>query len=127
MVRRRDGLIAYQLACAVDESEMGITHVVRGADLVSSTFRQRELMLRLGLSLPAYAHLPVMLATDGRKLSKQNHAEPIDPARASDNLVTALKHLGQALPEQAHRWTPQELMSFAIENWDEAPLRADRR
>lgn len=116
VLQRKDGLIAYQLACAIDESAMGITHVVRGADLISSTFRQIELMDALGLSVPAYAHLPLKLDENGRKLSKQNHAGPLKPSHASQNISEALKFLNQPLPEDS-RAPVEELLAQAISQW----------
>ena len=114
VIQRKDGIVAYQLACAVDESRMGITEVVRGADLVSSTFRQILLMDLLGLARPNYRHLPVLLDGSGRKLSKQNHAAALDPERAGDNLVRALGHLGHACPREAARWPAPDVIAFAI-------------
>ena len=103
---RADGLWAYQLAVVVDDAEQGITDVVRGADLLDSTPRQILLQRALGLPTPRYAHLPLLLGDDGRKLSKSDAALPVDTA---DPLATlrALWHcLGQApLPADAMRST----------------------
>ena len=73
IIQRADGVFAYQLAVVVDDADMGITEVVRGSDLLSSTPRQLYLQDVLGLSHPVYAHLPLLVAPDGRRLSKRNH------------------------------------------------------
>lgn len=73
IVQRADGVFAYQLAVVVDDADMGITEVVRGSDLLSSTPRQLYLQDMLSLSHPTYAHLPLLVAPDGRRLSKRNH------------------------------------------------------
>lgn len=77
-MRRADGLWAYQLAVVVDDAEQGVTDIVRGDDLIESTARQIYLQQLLGAQRPRYLHIPVVLAADGRKLSKQNGAQPLD-------------------------------------------------
>jgi glutamyl-Q tRNA(Asp) synthetase len=123
VVKRRDGQIGYQLACVVDEAEQGITEVVRGADLVTSSLRQVHLMHRLGLAVPAYRHLPVLVDAQGRKLSKQNHATPVDPAHAPENLRRALACLGQKPVERA---APSAMLRQAVANWDADRIPASR-
>jgi len=98
VIRRADGLVAYQLAVVVDDNYQGVTHVVRGADLLDSTSRQICLQKALGFTTPDYMHLPVARTADGKKLSKQLLADPVkhqDPAYAVEQ---ALAFLGQDPP-----------------------------
>jgi glutamyl-Q tRNA(Asp) synthetase len=78
ILRRADGLFAYQLAVVVDDAAQGITHIVRGADLADNTARQILLQRALAYPTPAYLHTPLVLAADGQKLSKQNGAQALD-------------------------------------------------
>ncbi len=94
VVLRADGYFAYQLAVVVDDAAQGITDVVRGADLLDSTPRQVHLQKLLGYPTPRYTHIPVVLAADGQKLSKQNGAEALDRGRAAELLREALRFLG---------------------------------
>ena len=93
VLKRADGLWAYQLAVVVDDAAQGVTHVVRGADLADNTPRQIHLQHVLGLPTPIYLHTPLVLGADDEKLSKQNGAQPID---ASEPLA-ALHDAGRAL------------------------------
>ena len=118
VVRRADGQIGYQLACVMDEAAQGITEVVRGADLIGSSFRQMRLQALLGLATPAYRHLPLLLDGEGRKLSKQNHAQPITSTRAGDNLHDCLELLGQAPPTSLRGAAAGEVMRWAQAQWN---------
>lgn len=117
IVRRADGLYAYQLAVVVDDAAAGITDVVRGADLLASTPRQIFLQRCLGVATPAYAHLPVAVDAAGEKLSKQTRALPVDAARPVPALCAALEFLGQHPPPGLSRAPAREVWSWALENW----------
>ena len=94
VLRRADGLWAYQLAVVVDDGEQGITDVVRGEDLTDNTARQILLQRALGLPLPRYLHMPLVLGADGDKLSKQNGATALDTSDPLASLNTAALTLG---------------------------------
>ncbi len=114
---RADGLYAYQLAVVVDDAEAGITHVVRGADLLASTSRQIFLQQCLGLPTPDYAHLPVVVNAAGEKLSKQTRAAPVDYSRPGPALFAALEFLGQLPPVELSAAPVPELWTWARANW----------
>jgi glutamyl-Q tRNA(Asp) synthetase len=97
VVKRVDGLFAYQLAVVVDDAEQGVTEVVRGADLLDSTPRQIALQRALGYATPEYAHVPLVTNADGAKLGKRDGAlalPALDAARVRETLALALRHLG---------------------------------
>ena len=98
VLRRADGLWAYQLAVVVDDAAQGITHVVRGEDLADNTPRQVLLQHALGIPTPSYLHTPLVLAADGQKLSKQNGAQPLDLSRPGAALTSAASALGLSNP-----------------------------
>jgi glutamyl-Q tRNA(Asp) synthetase len=122
IVRRADGLYAYQLAVVVDDAEQGVTHVVRGADLVESTPRQLLLQRSLGLASPEYLHLPAAIDANREKLSKQTRARSIEAARPQDALLAALGFLGQAPPAELRDADLDSLWRWAIEHWSRASL-----
>ncbi len=104
VVRRADGLFAYQLAVVVDDAEQGVTQVVRGGDLLSSTARQIALQRALGVPTPDYAHLPLVVSPDGSKLGKRDGAlalPSLDDRRIRETLALALKILGASEIEPA--------------------------
>ncbi|HEY9446584.1 MAG TPA: tRNA glutamyl-Q(34) synthetase GluQRS, partial [Burkholderiales bacterium] len=117
VVYRVDRVFAYHLAAAVDDAEQGVTHVVRGADLLDSTPRQILLQQALGLSPPRYAHVPVAVNAAGEKLSKQTHAAPVTADRACAALAAALRFLGQTLPRETPRMDCRMLLEWAIAHW----------
>jgi glutamyl-Q tRNA(Asp) synthetase len=120
VLRRADGLFAYQLAVVVDDSAQGITDVVRGADLLDSTPRQIFLQRLLGAPTPRYLHLPVVTNAAGEKLSKQTLAPPIDRARPGDALLAALDFLGQRPDSRLVGAPPADVLAVAISRWDRA-------
>ena len=114
VVKRRDGLHAYQLAVVVDDDDLGVTDVVRGADLLDSTPRQAALQRALGLPTPRYLHVPVA-TRNGEKLSKQTLAPAIEASRAMEALRNALVFLGQ---EPSAGGTVRALLCDAAARWD---------
>lgn len=116
VIRRADGFTAYQLAVVVDDAEQGVTDVVRGADLLWSTPRQILLQQALGLARPAYAHVPLVLGSDGRKLSKQDAAHPVGADDPLPALRAAWQFLGQEAPP-AGIGTSAEFWSWAVPRW----------
>ena len=115
VLKRRDGLHAYQLAVVVDDALQGVTDVVRGADLLASTPRQILLQRLLGHPEPRYMHVPVATDAHGEKLSKQHLAGPVDAGRASDALNAALEFLGQ---EKVEGGAPAAMLATAASRWD---------
>jgi glutamyl-Q tRNA(Asp) synthetase len=122
VIRRRDGLFAYQLAVVIDDADQGITDVVRGADLLESTAWQIELQRALGLEQPRYAHLPVVTAVDGGKLAKSRCSVPPDPVDPGRVLLQALVLLRQQPPPDLTGLEPREVLKWAVSNWTPAHL-----
>ncbi len=114
IIWRRDGLVSYSLACAVDDAD-GITHVVRGADLLQSTGAQMGIMQALALNAPRYAHIPVAIDANGDKLSKHSRAQPIDHHEPLTLLTQAWHLLGQPKFEPA---SINEFWAGAFQLWD---------
>lgn len=129
VLRRADGLWAYQLAVVVDDAAQGVTDVVRGADLLDSTPRQILLQRALALPTPTYAHLPLVLDSEGRKLSKSDAARPVDPRDPLPALRHALTALGQdartiAGAGNAAKALPMALAAFAPDRIPSRPATA---
>lgn len=121
---RADGLWAYQLAVVVDDAAQGITDVVRGADLLDSTPRQIVLHRNLGLAPPRYAHLPLIVDAEGRKLSKSDAAQPVDPRDPLPALRRAWHQLGQAVEPAPQARTPREWLDAAIAAFEPGAIPA---
>ncbi|MCK1793278.1 tRNA glutamyl-Q(34) synthetase GluQRS [Pseudomonas violetae] len=118
VIRRRDGLYAYQLAVVLDDAWQGITDIVRGADLLDSTPRQLYLQELLGLSQPRYLHIPLITQPDGHKLGKSYRSPPLTEDQATPLLLRALRALGQSPgPELAYA-SPREVLDWGITHWD---------
>jgi len=127
VIRRRDGVFAYQLAVSVDDALQGITDVVRGADLLDSTPWQLCLQHALGFTQPQYLHLPLILEPDGRKLAKSRRCIPLDPAQAGGELYRALKLLRQDPPAELElESAPSVVVEWACRHWRPERLQALR-
>lgn len=127
IVRRKDGLFAYQLAVVVDDIYQGITHVIRGIDLIDSTPSQIFLFQCLNAEPPGFGHVPVVLNEQGQKLSKQHGAPPLDDKNSRGNLLAALHFLNHKpdslSPNHAScSASEEELLNWAIKHWDRKKL-----
>lgn len=120
VLRRADGLWAYQLACVVDDAFQGITEVVRGLDLLDSTPRQIHLQQLLGLPTPAYIHLPLVNDAQGHKLSKSDLDQPLSGQPVATLLGQTLARLGIALPTEPI--STGHLLEHALSHFDLQPL-----
>ncbi len=118
VVQRKDGLFAYQLAVVLDDQAQGISHIVRGSDLLDSTPRQIHLQQRLGYATPHYRHIPVIVNAEGQKLSKQTYATALDDQNPLPALQAALRVLGQGPVPQPFRSDRQALLDWAIRHWN---------
>ena len=116
IIRRKDGLFAYQLAVVVDDIFQGVTHIVRGRDLLDSTPRQLALYQALHVEPPDYAHLPIIVDAQRIKLSKQTHARPISTQNPIPVLVRILRQLGQ--PDIDSAGSIEQVLEQAVQNWD---------
>ncbi|WP_341707331.1 tRNA glutamyl-Q(34) synthetase GluQRS [Halopseudomonas sp.] len=117
IIRRRDGVYAYQLAVVLDDIDQGITDVVRGADLLDSTPRQMWLYQLLGHTPPRYLHVPLIMRPDGEKLSKRLGSAALQSARAPETLWRALRALAQPIPEELRGAPVTELLQWGITHW----------
>ncbi len=129
ILKRTDGLWAYQLAVVVDDALQGVTEVVRGADLFDNTPRQIYLQSVLGYPTPAYLHFPVVVDASGKKLSKQNLSPEISADQKRATLVSALGFLGQNPPKAEAFSSLDELWAWALKHWniENIPKRMTRK
>jgi len=125
VIRRADGFWAYQLAVVVDDADQGITHVVRGADLLESTPRQIYLQRQLGFSTPEYAHLPIVVDASGHKLSKSLAAFPLDHSDPVPAMRMIWKLLGQDMASLPVNGSPDRLLLQAITQFDATKIPRD--
>ncbi|MFC3033180.1 tRNA glutamyl-Q(34) synthetase GluQRS [Pseudoalteromonas fenneropenaei] len=120
IVKRSDGLYAYQLVVVVDDHDQQISHIIRGADLLEPTARQLSLFQQLGWQQPLYGHVPLAVAAPGFKLSKQNHAPAIDNRHPQPALCAALAFLGITVPTALQNAPVTELLAYAITHYQRA-------
>jgi glutamyl-Q tRNA(Asp) synthetase len=118
VLKRADGLYAYQLAVVVDDAAQGINQIVRGADLLDSTPRQIFLQRQLGLPTPEYTHIPLVLDEQGHKLSKSQWAAGLDPDDRFEALCAAYRHLGQDVDVLKPQFDIADNLSSALQHFD---------
>jgi glutamyl-Q tRNA(Asp) synthetase len=124
VVKRADGLFAYQLAVVADDAFQGITHILRGADLLHSTPRQIYLQRLLGLPTPHYMHLPIVVNAQGEKLSKQTLAQAIGTNNVAATLTSVLGFLQQQPPDELRKGSVEEVLNWAIKHWQLKQLQS---
>lgn len=117
VLRRRDGLYAYNLAVVVDDIFQQVNHVVRGSDILPTTAAHLTLYNALGETPPTYAHIPVAATEHGYKLSKQNKAAPLDNQKAVKNLVMALNFLHLQVPDTLTRASCDKILAWAVSHF----------
>lgn len=117
IIKRRDQFFAYQLAVVADDHQQGITDIIRGADLLSSTPQQIYLQQQLGFSQPSYGHIPVAMHANGLKLSKSHQDLALDRHNPVAILYQALVFLDQSPPDELARVSLSEFWQWAIEHW----------
>ena len=129
IIRRRDQVFAYLLAVVIDDAAQGVTHVVRGADLLDNTPRQIYLQRCLGLDSPRYAHVPVLTETDGTKLAKSRRSMRVQCAVAHRQLVSVFSLLGMNPPAELQSMELNALWQWGIANWNKnaVPKRLNLR
>ncbi|WP_333796177.1 tRNA glutamyl-Q(34) synthetase GluQRS [Rheinheimera sp.] len=126
IIKRRDGLFAYQLVVVLDDIDQQIGQVIRGADLLEMTTRQQALCTLLGHSPPQYGHLPLAVTAAGFKLSKQNHATDISTLPLAQSMSAALSLLGHTPPAELQQAPVAELLAWALQHWQLAQVPRQR-
>jgi glutamyl-Q tRNA(Asp) synthetase len=117
VIRRKDGIIAYQLAVVVDDDAQHVSDVVRGTDLLPSTGWQNALQRALAMPSPRYAHLPLVVEQTHEKLGKSRHSVPVAAAAATPALTNVLRMLNHAPPTELENDKPERLLQWAARNW----------
>lgn len=127
IIKRRDGLFAYQLVVVIDDIDQAVTEVIRGADLLQMTPRQQALCQLLGAQAPAYGHLPLAVLKPGFKLSKQNHAPAVSQLNPAKVLSQVLRFLGHPPPPELHGADTRLQLSWAVQHWqlDKVPAELE--
>lgn len=123
VIKRKDGFFAYQLAVVVDDYRQGITDVIRGFDLLDSTPRQLYLQQLLGYPTPHYSHIPIIVDTQGQKLSKQTQAKAVQTDHPHRTLLQLLEMLRQQPPVELQYASIAEILDWAITNWQKDKLQ----
>lgn len=124
VIFRKDHVYAYHLAVVLDDHEQNISDVLRGYDLLESTYRQIYLQQQLQIATPSYAHIPVISGADGAKLSKQSFASDVSLAPVRETLVNVLAHLSLDPPKELIASTPTEILNWAIKQWSLDKIQA---
>jgi glutamyl-Q tRNA(Asp) synthetase len=122
ILKRKEGIVSYQLACVIDDHLQGVTHVVRGFDLVDSTPKQIYLQQLLGLPTPSYLHVPLIIDSHGYKLSKQTLAEAVTMQNTSAVMFRLLELLKQEPPVGLKEAACSEMLEWVVQNWNPEPL-----
>ena len=123
VIRRRDRLWSYQLAVVCDDADQGITHIVRGIDLIDSTARQILLQQALNVVTPSYSHIPVAVEANGQKLSKQNLSLPVTVDHSGKTLWLALDWLQQSPPTEFAQAGNEAVLQWGIQHWQPDKLQ----
>lgn len=127
VIKRRDGLFAYQLAVVVDDAVQNITEIVRGSDLLDSTPRQIYIQQLLGYQTPAYCHLPLAVDSNGDKISKSEGAARVDVNNKEKLMCRVLEFLGQSPPLDLADSDVDDIWKWSIDNWNVDKVPGDNR